>query len=85
MPGSANPQGHADAERTTGGYYISAARAREPPGRWWGPGAQALGFTDGQLVERKPYNAGPGDPPARRLHRRDRLVLQVDVGATRLD
>jgi TrwC relaxase len=50
-------QGQADVERTTGGYYISAAQAGEPPGRWWGPGAQALGFIDGQLVERKPYDA----------------------------
>jgi conjugative relaxase-like TrwC/TraI family protein len=45
------------AERTTGGYYINAAQAGEPPGRWWGPGAQALGFTDGQVVDRDPYDA----------------------------
>ena len=50
-------QGQASAERTTGGYYINAAQAGEPPGRWWGPGAQALGFTSGQVVERKPYDA----------------------------
>jgi hypothetical protein len=43
--------------RTTGGYYINAAQDGEPPGRWWGPGAQALGFTPGQLVERQPYEA----------------------------
>jgi len=49
-------QGQTDAERMTGGYYINAAQDGEPPGRWWGPGAQALGFTDGQLVERKPYD-----------------------------
>jgi hypothetical protein len=42
---------------TPGGYYINAAQAGEPPGRWWGPGAQALGFTSGQVVERKPYDA----------------------------
>ena len=42
---------------TTGGYYINAAQAGEPPGRWWGPGAQALGLTPGQIVERKPYDA----------------------------
>lgn len=29
------------AGRTTGGYYINAAQSGEPPGRWWGPGAQA--------------------------------------------
>ena len=45
------------AERTTGGYYINAAQAGEPPGRWWGPGAQALGLIPGQTVQRKPYDA----------------------------
>src|SRR5436190_15390211 len=45
------------AEQTIGGYYINAAQAGEPPGRWWGPGAQALGFTSGQTVERGPYDA----------------------------
>ena len=49
-------QGHA-AERGTGGYYINAAQAGEPPGRWWGPGAQALGLTPGQTVHRQPYDA----------------------------
>ena len=44
------------AERT-GGYYLNAAQAGEPPGRWWGPGAQALGLTPGQTVDRKPYDA----------------------------
>ena len=50
-------QGQASAERTIGGYYVNAAQAGEPPGRWWGPGAQALGFTSGHVVERKPYDA----------------------------
>jgi TrwC relaxase len=50
-------QGEAAAGRTTGGYYINAAQAGEPPGRWWGPGAQALGFTPGQIVQRGPYEA----------------------------
>ena len=49
-------QGQRGAERTSGGYYIDAAQAGEPPGRWWGPGAGALGFTAGQVVERKPYD-----------------------------
>ena len=44
------------AERTSG-YYIDAAQAGESPGRWWGPGARALGFTPGQTVDRKPYDA----------------------------
>jgi hypothetical protein len=50
-------QAQAGAGQATGGYYISAAQAGEPPGRWWGPGAKALGFTAGQVVERKPYEA----------------------------
>ena len=38
-------------------YYIQASESGgEPPGRWWGPGAQALGFEPGQTVERKPYD-----------------------------
>ena len=49
-------QGEA-AGRTTGGYYINASQAGEPPGRWWGPGAQALGLAPGQAVQRKPYDA----------------------------
>jgi conjugative relaxase-like TrwC/TraI family protein len=49
-------QDHA-AGRTTGGYHIDAAQAGEPPGRWWGPGAQALGLALGQTVNRKPYDA----------------------------
>jgi hypothetical protein len=44
------------AERT-GGYYLNAAQAGEPPGRWWGPGAQALGLAPGQTVHRAPYDA----------------------------
>jgi len=39
------------------GYYIQASESGgEPPGRWWGPGAEALGFEHGQVVERKPYD-----------------------------
>src|SRR5580700_6664204 len=38
-------------------YYIQASETGgEPPGRWWGPGAEALGFEPGQTVERKPYD-----------------------------
>ena len=38
-------------------YYIEPSeKGSEPPGRWWGPGAQALGFTPGQQVEREPYD-----------------------------
>ena len=39
------------------GYYIRASEAGgEPPGRWWGPGAKALGLRAGQTVERIPYD-----------------------------
>src|SRR5215472_15753636 len=44
-------------EKTAGGYYLNAAQQGEPPGRWFGKGAEALGFIDGQLVERDPYLA----------------------------
>ena len=38
-------------------YYLQASEAGgEPPGRWWGPGAKALGFEPGQRVEREPYD-----------------------------
>ena len=38
-------------------YYIQASESGgEPPGRWWGPGAKALGFEPGQRIERKPYD-----------------------------
>jgi len=38
-------------------HYIQASEAGgEPPGRWWGPGAKALGLKSGQVVERKPYD-----------------------------
>jgi hypothetical protein len=39
------------------GYYIQASEGGgEPPGRWWGPGAQTLGLEPGQVVEREPYD-----------------------------
>src|SRR5271156_1847354 len=38
-------------------YYVQASESGgEPPGRWWGPGARALGLEPGQRVERKPYD-----------------------------
>ena len=50
-------QSEAAVGRTTGGYYINAAQSGEPPGRWWGPGAQALGLIAGQIVQRRSYEA----------------------------
>jgi hypothetical protein len=39
------------------GYYIRAAESgSEPPGRWWGPGAEVLGLKSGETVERMPYD-----------------------------
>jgi hypothetical protein len=39
------------------GYYIQASETGgEPPGRWWGPGAEALGLQPGQVVEREEYD-----------------------------
>ena len=39
------------------GYYLQASESGgEPPGRWWGPGARALGLEPGQVVDREPYD-----------------------------
>ena len=38
-------------------YYLQASESGgEPPGRWWGPGAKALGFGQGRRIERQPYD-----------------------------
>src|ERR1039457_5373296 len=38
-------------------YYIQASETGgEPPGRWWGPGAKALGLEPGQTINREPYD-----------------------------
>src|SRR6516162_3731617 len=42
--------------RNTGRSSAMACAARTMPGRWWGPGAKALGFEQGQVVEREPYD-----------------------------
>jgi AAA domain/TrwC relaxase len=45
------------AAKDAAGYYIQASESGgEPPGRWWGPGAKALGLKHGQIVERRPYD-----------------------------
>jgi conjugative relaxase-like TrwC/TraI family protein len=45
------------AAKDAASYYIQASESGgEPPGRWWGPGARALGFEPGQTVERQPYD-----------------------------
>ena len=46
-----------DLAKDAAGYYLQASESGgEPPGRWWGPGAQALGLELGQVVEREPYD-----------------------------
>ena len=43
--------------KNAAGYYIQASETGgEPPGRWWGPAAKALGLEPGQVVEREPYD-----------------------------
>jgi hypothetical protein len=45
------------AAKDAASYYIQASESgEEPPGRWWDPGAKALGFEPGQRVEREPYD-----------------------------
>jgi AAA domain/TrwC relaxase len=45
------------SQKEGAGYYLQASQAGgEPPGRWWGPGAEALGFQCGQVVERGSYD-----------------------------
>ena len=46
-----------EPERSAGGYYMNAAQAGEAAGRWFGPGAEALGLADGQQVDRGEYDA----------------------------
>jgi AAA domain/TrwC relaxase len=49
-------QAAANPAKEGAGYYLQASEAGEPPGRWWGPGAEALGFRRGEMVEREPYD-----------------------------
>ena len=50
-------QVYRSATKDAAGYYIQASESGgEPPGRWWGPGARALGLEHGQVVEREPYD-----------------------------
>lgn len=50
-------QADRSANKDAARYYIQATQGGgEPPGRWWGPGAQALGLAPGHIVERQPYD-----------------------------
>jgi hypothetical protein len=58
------------------GYYIQAADQGEPPGRWWGPAAEALGFQRGQQIDREPYDLLFGErkgPDGAQLGRKPRF------------
>ena len=54
---------------------------RRPPG----PAEGRRAARHRRTAHRAGTRSRPGHPPARRLHRRDRLVLQVHLGAARLD
>jgi hypothetical protein len=67
------------SQKEGAGYYLQASQdGGEPPGRWWGPGAEALGFQQGQMVEREPYDLlfGNGRHPTGRRRASRRLVSQ---------
>ena len=87
-----------NAAHVAGEYYLAAAEAGEPPGRWWGPAGQGLGLEPGQVAERGPYDLlfgerqGPdgtrlGRPPQRaaaaeRYRRVRDQLLAVEPHAT---
>ena len=49
--------GAAEGGKSSAGYYMAPAEGGgEPPGRWWGRGAAALGLEPGSLVEREAYD-----------------------------
>jgi AAA domain len=73
------------AGRVAGGYYLNAAQAGEPPGRWWGPGARALGFAAGQVVQRTPYEAVYQQIDARALAKALILISAKHPAWTRHD
>ncbi|MGB6456662.1 MAG: MobF family relaxase [Streptosporangiaceae bacterium] len=71
-----------NAAASAGDYYISAAEAGEPRGRWWGPGARALGLAPGREVERGSYDLLFGqrkDPDGTQLGR----ALRKEAAAER--
>jgi hypothetical protein len=60
--------------RTVGDYYLSPAeKGGEPPGRWHGHGLSALGFRDGQVIDRAVFERlygqfiDPRDPAGQAL------------------
>ena len=68
-------------------YYIDASeKGGEPPGRWWGPAAEALGFAPGQAVDREPYDLlfgerkAPDGTPLGRPPGRDTKAAEIYAG-----
>jgi hypothetical protein len=52
-------------DKDAASYYIQASEdGGEQPGRWWGPGARALGLESGQRIEREPYDVLFGERKA---------------------
>src|SRR5438045_1088592 len=49
--------GAAEGGKSSAGYYMAPGEGGgEPPGRWWGKGAAALGLKPGSRVEREAYD-----------------------------
>ena len=62
-------------------YYIQASETGgEPPGRWWGPGAKALGFEQFDDTSRLRVNALTGDRVLLGYANHLRVPAQKDVG-----
>jgi hypothetical protein len=67
-------------------YYIQASESGgEPPGRWWGAGAKALGLEPGQVVQREPYDRlfgqrkGPDGSPLSRPPSSGRTAADIYI------
>jgi TrwC relaxase len=57
-----------EQDRDRAGYYMQKG---EPAGRWFGRGAEALGFEEGQEIEREPDSGALRTrPPQGRRHAR---------------
>ena len=48
--------GKPESQQTVGGYYLNASQQGEPPGRWAGQAAEALGLLPGQEVDQQVFN-----------------------------
>jgi AAA domain/TrwC relaxase len=62
-------------ERSAGGYFMNASQQGEPPGRWFGPGAEAIGMTGEvrkddyrQVYGERPVNPQTGEPLGKARH-----------------